>query len=384
MSTRRTWSASRCSRVRRARCSAPAPQAGVLRYITNKPKLDVTEGDVNAGYSYTAHGDPNSNVDATINLPLIPDTLAVRGGDLQRQPRRLHQQCAEHLHPRRAPTMGIADGNGGVVPTDSVVDQQQQYRRPMPSTRSPTRASACRGSTRSTTTGTCCSRRATRTWMRRACSTRCPTARRVTFTPAACRSAAAAAAAVGDAVQSVLRQGQVREHRADGHRQDRRPQSSSTRRLPGAQRRPDAGLHQLRARRVRLLLSMRRATPRASAAAGKCYSPSATWQDTEKNTHQSHELRLSTPDDWRLRGHRRPLLGGLQDLRRHQLDVQEVPTCTPGGLQSGCFLPIQPWPDDPTNNPGLQPQDGFFDDFDRTFIQHAAYTSISFDVVPEN
>ena len=47
-------------------------EAGVLRYITNKPKLDVTEGDVNAGYSYTAHGDPNSNVDAMINLPLIP------------------------------------------------------------------------------------------------------------------------------------------------------------------------------------------------------------------------------------------------------------------------------------------------------------------------
>src|SRR6202795_1472325 len=53
-------------------------QAGVLRYITNKPKLDKTEGDVNAGYSYTAHGDPNSNVDATLNLPLIADKLAVR------------------------------------------------------------------------------------------------------------------------------------------------------------------------------------------------------------------------------------------------------------------------------------------------------------------
>jgi len=47
-------------------------EAGVLRYITNKPKLDVTEGNVNAGYSYTAHGDPNSSVDAMINLPLIP------------------------------------------------------------------------------------------------------------------------------------------------------------------------------------------------------------------------------------------------------------------------------------------------------------------------
>ena len=54
-------------------------EAGVLRYITNKPKLDTTEGNVNAGYSYTAGGDPNSNVNATLNLPLIPDTLAVRG-----------------------------------------------------------------------------------------------------------------------------------------------------------------------------------------------------------------------------------------------------------------------------------------------------------------
>ena len=53
-------------------------QAGAIRYITNKPKLDVTEGDVNAGYGTTAGGDPNSLLNATINLPLIADTLAIR------------------------------------------------------------------------------------------------------------------------------------------------------------------------------------------------------------------------------------------------------------------------------------------------------------------
>ena len=52
---------------------------GVLRYITNKPKIDVTEGSVDAGYGITAHGDPNTNVTAVLNLPLIEDTLAVRG-----------------------------------------------------------------------------------------------------------------------------------------------------------------------------------------------------------------------------------------------------------------------------------------------------------------
>ena len=54
-------------------------EAGVVRYITNKPKLNVTEAMVNAGYATTAHGDQSSNVDATINLPLIADKLAVRG-----------------------------------------------------------------------------------------------------------------------------------------------------------------------------------------------------------------------------------------------------------------------------------------------------------------
>jgi outer membrane receptor protein involved in Fe transport len=53
-------------------------EAGVVRYITNKPKLNVTEGVVNAGYGVTAHGDPNTNVDATINIPLIEDKLALR------------------------------------------------------------------------------------------------------------------------------------------------------------------------------------------------------------------------------------------------------------------------------------------------------------------
>jgi iron complex outermembrane recepter protein len=52
-------------------------EAGVIRYITNKPKLGVTEANFNAGYATTAHGDPSTNIDATINLPL-GDQAAVR------------------------------------------------------------------------------------------------------------------------------------------------------------------------------------------------------------------------------------------------------------------------------------------------------------------
>src|ERR1700742_468357 len=53
-------------------------EAGVIRYITNAPKLDVTEANVKGGYSVTAHGDPNSDVTAVLNVPILPDTLAVR------------------------------------------------------------------------------------------------------------------------------------------------------------------------------------------------------------------------------------------------------------------------------------------------------------------
>ena len=53
-------------------------EAGVIRYITNEPKLDVTEANVKAGYGTTAHGDQNANVTAVLNLPLIDDTMAVR------------------------------------------------------------------------------------------------------------------------------------------------------------------------------------------------------------------------------------------------------------------------------------------------------------------
>lgn len=53
-------------------------EAGVIRYITNAPKIDKTEGNVSAGYGVTAHGDPNTSMTAVLNLPLIAEKMAVR------------------------------------------------------------------------------------------------------------------------------------------------------------------------------------------------------------------------------------------------------------------------------------------------------------------
>jgi iron complex outermembrane receptor protein len=53
-------------------------EAGVIRYITNQPKLDKTEANVTASYGAVAHGDPNTSVTAMLNIPLIQDTLGIR------------------------------------------------------------------------------------------------------------------------------------------------------------------------------------------------------------------------------------------------------------------------------------------------------------------
>src|SRR6201987_4939583 len=46
-------------------------EAGGIRYITNEPNLDSIEANLKAGYGATAHGDPNSDLTAVVNLPLI-------------------------------------------------------------------------------------------------------------------------------------------------------------------------------------------------------------------------------------------------------------------------------------------------------------------------
>src|SRR5258708_10698320 len=52
-------------------------QAGAIRYITNKPKLNVTQAQPNPGSPIPAHAHPTPNAHPTINLPLIPDKFAL-------------------------------------------------------------------------------------------------------------------------------------------------------------------------------------------------------------------------------------------------------------------------------------------------------------------
>src|SRR5258708_8790895 len=93
-------------------------QAGAVRYITNKPKLNTTEAGFNASYSTTAHGDPSSSLEAYLNLPLIPDALALRaviyddarGGYIHNLPGTLARSSSD---------IGIVGSFGRVVPPRS-------------------------------------------------------------------------------------------------------------------------------------------------------------------------------------------------------------------------------------------------------------------------
>ncbi|MEI9965407.1 MAG: TonB-dependent receptor plug domain-containing protein [Caulobacteraceae bacterium] len=53
-------------------------EAGAIRYITNKPNLSTFEAKTEASYGFTTGGDPNSSINAMLNVPIVQDKLAAR------------------------------------------------------------------------------------------------------------------------------------------------------------------------------------------------------------------------------------------------------------------------------------------------------------------
>ncbi|MFI4886053.1 MAG: TonB-dependent receptor [Steroidobacterales bacterium] len=357
-------------------------QAGVVRFITNKPRLNTFEADINAGYGVTSGGDPSTHVNATFNFPLIEDKLAGRvvifndrrGGFIDNQPA---------TFARGSQDLGIVDGIGGTVPNDSMTVNNFQIAG---NNINPLTYNGIRGELLF---------KVNDDWsVLLSQMYQNMDAQGVFYEmPHGSEGAGVNAAGVPTGGQPLPPYSVNLFNPSDD--KDRFENTALT--VSGKvgplsivysgaylDRHIDQVLDYTNYARGRFGYYYQCAGYSAGdPTKGTCYSPSSVWKDTEHDTHVSQELRLSTPQDWRLRG-----LVGLfyEDYKIYdntQWFYKSVPNCSPTGLQSNCFLPIQPWPDDPTNNPGLQPQDGFFDDFNRTFIQKAAYTSISFDIVPQ-
>jgi iron complex outermembrane receptor protein len=345
-------------------------EAGVVRYITNKPKINVTEASVSAGYGTTAHGDPNSNATAVLNLPVIADRMAVRvviyddnrGGYITNAPSDF----------ARLPTdYGLAHHNGGVVPTDSLVINNNAIAGPAinPLTYQGIRASALY--------------QFNDEW----------------------------SALLTQSYQLMNAQGVYYEMHNGSQGQPLPPLSvtlfnpsydkdrfENTALTVNGQIGPVRAVYS-GAYLVRNVDQVQDYTNYARGAfgyyyqcagystnpsTGICYSPSTVWKDKERNTNNSQELRFSTPDDWRLRG-----LVGLfyqkQEIEDNtSWDYRTVPNCSPS-LPVNCYLPTQPFPNEPVFNPGSfnDPNLGFSDDFTRQYTQKAAFTSIDLDIIPK-
>ena len=244
-------------------------EAGAIRYITNEPKLDVTEGSVNGGYGTTAHGDPNTDLTAVLNVPLIADTMAVRaviyddqrGGYIDNVPATFTRKNTDvGIHyadyatacSAGAPANGVCPGGNanatafGVPPGSPVINNANLLGNAInPVTYEGIRVEALY--------------KFNDDWnLLITQSYQDMDSQGVFYQQPNASDGAPLQPLEVTLFNPVLRQGQVREHGLDRQRQVRPFEGRLYRRLPGAQRRSGRRLHQLRARRVCRLLPVLR------------------------------------------------------------------------------------------------------------------------------
>jgi outer membrane receptor protein involved in Fe transport len=122
-----------------------------------------------------------------------------------------------------------------------------------------------------------------------------------------------------------------------------------------------------------------------------CFSPSSVWHSAEQNLHQQHELRFSTPDNWRLRG----IAGAYyEDNKLYDQTAwmyKNIPACTsnatpgtPGNGNTGCLSNVGTIPGTYVQNPGVQGDNtSFSQDQYRDTKQTAFFASADFDILPK-
>ncbi len=332
-------------------------QAGVIRYITNKPKINVTEGSVTAGYGTTAGGDPNSDVTAVLNLPLIADTLAVRGviyndrrgGYINNVPAHVHAQGERSWHRLCATIRRAADPIPSPSQRHAVPGPARTARsstttalRPTRSTRSPIKGFASRLFGISIPIGMPFLPKATRASTPKACSTRCPMPRTVRRCPNS-RSRCST-------TPSTRTNSKIRPSRINGRFGDLKAVYTGAYLVRNVSQIQDYTNY---ARGVYADYYQCHGAEPANGLASKCYSPSTTWNETEHNSHQSHEFRLSTPDDWRFRG----IVGAFwEELKiQDQLNwlYKTLPACTTT-VTAGCLTDVAPAPGTSVINPNTR------------------------------
>ncbi len=364
-------------------------EAGAIRYITNKPKLNVTEGYAEASYGTTAHGDPNSAVNATLNLPLIQDTLAIRavvyndrrGGYIDnvpstftRKPTDLGPPSYGLTYPANAPSANnYSLAQNAQNPTTytglrvSLLWQinedwsaliQQSYQNMDAEGMGAQYPIGSDGQTLGA-------------WQETSFS---PSYDKDKFE----NTSWTVNGKIGDfkVIYTGAYLDRTIENAMDYTNYARTaggfyyscaggPAGSGTIGAGGP-------------------------TGKSTTYALNCYSPVTSWLDTVESTHQSHEIRFSTPDDWRLRG----LVGAFWEDFEIKDDMnflyKTIPSCTPANLaayQAGgavCVGNVIPAPGTAAIDPSQRNDNvAFGEDLQRGYKQTAFFTSIDYDLIPK-
>jgi iron complex outermembrane recepter protein len=362
-------------------------EAGVIRYITNEPKLDVTEANFKAGYGTTAHGDPNSDLTGVFNLPLIPNTMAVRaviyndrrGGYIDNVPATFTRSNNDIgiYYAHLMPTGGLCpDGKptstGFCVPPGSAVINNSNIAASAinPVTYQGMRAELLY--------------KFNDDWNALITQSYQDMDSRGVFYQQPNASDGGA-----------LRPLQVTLFN-DAYDKDRFESTAWTVNGKfGALRAVYTGGYLVRnVEQVGDYTNYARGvyadyyqcygpslyTPTLTST---CFSPRAAWRSVERNTHQQHEFRLSTPDEWRFRA-----IGGVfwEDEKlwdQTSWNYKTVPSCT-ATLTTGCFTDIGTYPGSTVVNPGIHPAPAsFYQDGVRETKQTAFFASFDYDLIPK-
>jgi iron complex outermembrane receptor protein len=369
-------------------------EAGAVRYITNKPKLTATQASAEASYGVTAHGDPNSSVNATLNLPLIENTLAVRGviysdrrgGYITNVPSTFTRSNADlgNFYAGIKPTAGLCP-NGlpatsayCAVPGSPVANNFGIAKSASnPVTYTGIRASAL---WKINDDWDALIAQSYQNMEADGEFTQFPIgsdgqklgAWEVTaFSPASDKdkfenTAWTINGRIGD-LKAVYTGGYLVRHI------DQTNDYTNYARSAGGWYYSCTGGSGLGAGTTPL-----------------CYSPVTSWHDTVRNTHQSHEFRLSTPDEWRLRG----IVGAYWEDFHIEDDMnflyKTIPSCTPTNLAAAlaggapCAANVKTAPGSTAVDPGIRNDNtAFGEDAQRGYKQTALFTSIDFDLIPK-
>jgi hypothetical protein len=342
-------------------------QAGVVRYITQKPKLGLTEAAVNLSYGVTAHGDPNTAADAMLNVPLIQDQLALRAV-LYNDKRGGYINNVPSTFTRRNTDVGISYAGGSVPENSPVINNNNLVQNAInPVSYQGGRLQALWQVSPdwevllSQSAQTIDAQGVFYQMPYGSDGQKLPDLSVTLFNPSDARDHF-----TNSALTVTGKVGLLKLVYAAGYLDRQIDQYQD---YTNYSRGYFADYYQCYGPSV--------------TGTATCYSPSASWADHEHSTHQSHELRLSTPDDRRIRA-----IGGFfwEDFKVYEQTnwmYRTLPACTDEN-NVGCLSNIAPAPGSTVGDPSTRNANtSYMIDAVRGYRQHAFYLSADVDLIPK-